>query len=95
MLISHNGEALRYVGAAGDYYNFEINGTLNEHINNSLDTLVYNLSTDGQMLSAYSVINGIKSETPVIYKIEVLTTSSLILSGSSGSGAQILDSLKR
>ncbi|MEP6948716.1 MAG: hypothetical protein ABI863_05560 [Ginsengibacter sp.] len=94
-LISHNGEALRYVGMPGDYYDFETNDTLRTHNYNSFDTLVYNLSANGQMLSIYPVMNGIKSGTAIIYKIDVLTTSALIISANAGPGVNILDSLRR
>jgi hypothetical protein len=94
MLVSHNGEALRYVGTAGDYYDFNVNNLLYEYAAQTYDTLAYKLQADNKTLVMYPITNGIKSTVPVNYTIKVLDSSHFVL-GNFGSVVFSLDSLKR
>ncbi len=94
MLVSHNGEALRYVGTADDYYNFNINDTLYRYIDKNYDTLAYTLQGDNKTVAMYSITNGVKYPVPITYTINVLDAGHFVL-GSFGLPIYILDSLKR
>ncbi len=94
MIISLNGEALRYTGMQGDYFDFATDNKLYRYFNNMHDTSVYNLYSNGQTLSLYQITNGVKSNTPDNYHVGSLNDSQLIISFSSGSIFAI-DSLKR
>jgi hypothetical protein len=94
ILVSHNGEALRYVGTANDYYDFNVNNMLYQYIDKNYDTLAYTLQSDNKTLLMYPVTNGIKSTEPVTYTIKVLDAGHFVI-GSFGTVVNILDSLKR
>jgi len=95
-LVSQNGEALRYVGKPGEYFDFDSTGVLFEHFLNVTDTFDYNVSSDGKKLVLYSVLNGAKSGTGVNYNIDILTDSQFIFSShSSNPPVNFVDSLRR
>jgi hypothetical protein len=94
MLVSENGEALRYVGNTDDFYDFAMDSKLYRHINKTNDTSFYDLLPKGKTLSLYQVTNGIKSATAIGFTIKTLTDSQLILSYSNGIIFS-LDSLER
>jgi hypothetical protein len=94
MIISVNGEALRYVGTANDYFNFSTNGFLYIYMGSRYDTSAYTLLSDNITLLLYPVTNGIKSNVALNSKIKVLTNNQFIFAGSSGV-INSIDSLKR
>lgn len=95
-LVSRNGEALRYVGEPGDYFDFNTDGKLYEHISNTNDTFAYSYSAAGKTLLLYPVLNGIQSRTGENHNIDVLTDSALIISMYiSHPGGPAVDSLRR
>jgi hypothetical protein len=94
MIISVNGEALRYVGTAGDYFNFSTNGFLYEFMGSRYDTSAYTLLSDDITLLLYPVTNGVKSSIASNYNINLLTNNQFIIA-SSNSIFHSIDSLKR
>lgn len=78
-VVSLNGEALRYVGRQGDYFEFRDDTILVEFVNGKYDTSAYSLSSNGQTLDLYSIKNGVRSDTTSSFDIQVLSTSSLVL----------------
>jgi hypothetical protein len=94
MVVSQNGEALRYVGTANDYYAFNVNNTLYRFVDNIRDTSSYSLSSNGQTLSFYQITNGVQSATPLNYTIKILNSNQFIISHAEGIIFS-LDSLKR
>lgn len=94
MVISENGEALRYAGMPSDYWNFATDSKLYTYVNQVYDTSVYSLHSDGQTLSLYQITNGARSNTAVDFTLRSLNDTQLILSHSSGIISS-LDSLKR
>ncbi|HXB44657.1 MAG TPA: hypothetical protein VNV85_11390 [Puia sp.] len=94
MIISVNGEALRYVGTANDYFNFSTNGFLYEYMGSRYDTSAYTLLSDDITLLLYPVTNGVKSNIASNYNIKVLTSNQFIIA-SSNSNFHSIDSLKR
>jgi len=94
MIVSINGEALRYVGMADDYYNFGTDGFLYMYINKSYDTSSYALLSDNSTLLLYPIMNGVKSNVASSYNIKVLTNNQFVI-GSSNTITHSLDSLKR
>jgi hypothetical protein len=95
MLVSHNGEVLRYVGTPEDYYNFSTDNYLYIQMNQMKDTFGYVLQRDGNTLELYHLVNGKKSNTADIYHIGVLTGNQLIIGSGPVIGVYIVDSLKR
>lgn len=95
MLVSHNGEALRYIGTAGDYYNFAADNFLYRYINSVRDTIYYNLLSDGKTMSLYPAINGIRTNVATNYDIKILDSSHFVIETSPGGIVNVLDSLKR
>jgi len=94
ILVSRNGEALRYVGQPGDYFDFDTNGTLIEYLSNTNDSFDYTLS--GKTLSLYPVLKGIHSTVGQNYHVDVLTDSELIFSfHSPNPPVNAVDSLRR
>ncbi|SRR5579871_246365 len=93
-IISENGEAYRYVGVSGDYYNFSTNGRLYRHTASTDDTSKYTLNSSGQILSLYPITDNVPSTTGTNYQITRLNDSLLILSSVGGSFF-VTDSLKR
>jgi hypothetical protein len=95
-LVSRNGEALRYVGKPGDYFNFDTSGILYEHLSDTNDTFAYSYSAVGKALLLYPVLNGIQSGTGENYNIDLLRDSELIISSHSSSPViNAVDSLRR
>ncbi len=94
MIVSVNGEALRYLGKAGDYFNFATDGFLYEHMSNIYDTAAYTLLADNSSLLLYPIINGVKSTVASNYKIKLLSNNQFIIGGTI-SNITALDSLKR
>ena len=94
MVVSVNGEALRYVGSSEDYYNFSTDNFLYTYVNKNYDTANYRLISDGRTLLLYHVVNKLKSNTPTTFNIIALANSQLILSNHNGI-LFALDSLKR
>ena len=83
-IVSLNGEALRYVGEPDDYFNFSANNILYAHAGGN------------NTLAIYSIMNGVKSQTPTNYTINVLSDTQFIISNSvSSPPVNIIDSLKR
>ena len=94
MVTSLNGEALRYIGATGDYYNFSTNNFLYRFINKNYDTLSYSVQSNGKTLVVYPIVDGAKSAEPTNYNIKVLDSSELIIDYAAGT-FHAIDSLKR
>ncbi len=94
MIISVNGEALRYLGTASDYFNFSTNGFLYEYMGSRYDTSAYTLLSDDITLLLYPVTNGVKSNMASNYNIKVLSNNQFIIAGSN-SNFHSIDSLKR
>ncbi len=94
MVVSINGEVLRYVGTPADYYNFDTDKILYEYVHDSYDTFAYSLQSGNHTLALYPIVNGVKSNTPASYEIKVLNDSQFIF-GNSGVPVVTLDSLKR
>lgn len=94
MLVSHNGEALRYVGAPEDYYNFSTNDFLYVYVDKIYDTMAYVLLPDKKTLTFYPITNGVRSILGTNYEIKLLDNSQFIL-GTHFTNFNILDSLKR
>ena len=95
-IVSLNGEALRYVGEPDDYFNFSANNILYAHAGGNNDTSAYTLISNGNTLAIYSIMNGVKSQTPTNYTINVLSDTQFIISNSvSSPPVNIIDSLKR
>jgi len=95
MLVSHNGEALRYVGSAADYYNFSTDNFLYLYINKNYDTMAYVLLPDNKTLSFYPVVNGVRINLATNYDIKVLDDHRLIIGTNLSLLPNMLDSLKR
>jgi hypothetical protein len=94
MLVSHNGEALRYVGTANDYYDFNTDNKLYRFVDSVRDTSAYTLSADSKTVSLYPISNGVQSASPMNYSIKTITQNQFIISYAS-SPIYVLDSLKR
>ena len=97
-IVSLNGEVYRYVGKAGDYFNFGDDNKLVEFAGGNFDTSSYSLTGGGQTLSLHSIHNGIQSGSAFDLQIKVLSSSSLIVHYSTTPPAPviyILDSLSR
>ena len=94
MLVSHNGEALRYVGTPEDYYNFSTNDFLYVYVDKIYDTMAYVLLPDKKTLTFYPITNGVRSILGTNYEIKLLDNSQFIL-GTDFTNFNILDSLKR
>jgi hypothetical protein len=94
-VMSLSGEALRYVGKAGDYYNFSTDNFLYIHVGNSYDTLAYVLLPDKKTLSAYVVVNGVRTNQASNYDIKVIDANRFVFGNYSGVGFGIQDILKR
>lgn len=95
MLVSSTGEALRYVGLAGDYYDFSSDNFLYIHLSNTYDTIAYKLLSDNKTLSFYPVINGVRNNVATNYNIKLLNNNQFILSTNFNVGFTYMDSLKR
>ena len=94
-VVSINGEAMRYVGQANDYFNFS-NNTLVEFLGGHYDTLTYQLTNGGQTLDLSPIVNNSQTGYKFSLNILTLTDSRLILSGGlSMPVLHILDSLSR
>jgi hypothetical protein len=94
-ITSLNGEALRYVGKSGDYFDFE-NGRLIEYFGSQYDTLEYIFTNNNQTLEFRTVTDNVVSGAPLDLNITSLTSSQLILDGSASLPIlHILDSLQR
>jgi hypothetical protein len=94
-LISHNGEALRYVGIPNDYYDFRADDLLHRNINNLQDTFAYKLLSDNKTLVFNPVIKGIQSNNSINYTINAIENNLFIISSTISPAINILDSLKR
>jgi hypothetical protein len=95
-VVSVNGEALRYVGVPGDYYDFRSDLFLYTLINTTYDTLVYRLLFDNETLRLYPVKNNIRSNDSLDCHIEVLDDHQFILTyGTNTPPVFALDSLRR
>jgi hypothetical protein len=94
-LVSHNGEALRYVGLPGDYYNFSSDLFLYTRMDTSYDTLAYMLLPDNVTLRLYPIKNNIKMDS-LDYHIGILDDHQFVFSwGSNNPPVFAVDSLKR
>jgi len=94
-LVSHNGEALRYVGVPGDYYNFALDNFLYRYINKVYDTMYYSLLSDNKTLSLYPAKNGVRTNVAMNYDIKILDSSHFVIESNIGRISSILDSLGR
>jgi hypothetical protein len=100
-ITSINGEAYRYVGQPGDYYDFGMGDTLIEYLSGHYDTAYYKLTDGGQTLDLYPVINSVSTSSPFNLSIKTLTSSQLIFGGQINPSSQVpmalylLDSLRR
>ena len=95
MLVSHNGEALRYVGTPDDYYNFSIDNFLYMYVGKTYDTMAYTLLPDNKTLSLYPVINGVRTSVATNYTIKMLDNHQFVLGTNFNMVVSVLDSLKR
>ncbi len=94
MVVSINGEALRYLGTADDYYNFGTDGILYRYVGKNYDSSAYTLLSDNRSLLLYPIVNGIKSSTASDYNIVILSNAQFVIT-SSVTMFHTLDSLKR
>ena len=94
MLVSETGEALRYVGTAVDYYDFNTDNKLYRFVDSTRDTSAYVLSTDSKTIALFPIVNGVQSSTAMNYTINSLTQNQFIISYAS-IPIFVLDSLKR
>jgi hypothetical protein len=95
-LVSRNGEALRYVGLPGDYYNFSSDLFLYTYISTTYDTLIYKLLPDNETLRLYLVKNNTRSNDSLDFHIDVLDDHQFIFSWASNDPPVFaVDSLKR
>lgn len=95
MLVSSTGEALRYAGVPGDYYDFSSDNFLYTHVSTLYDTISYKLLADNKTLSFYSVVNGVRTNVATNYNIKLLNDTQFIFSTNFTVGFAALDSLKR
>jgi len=95
ILISHNGEALRYVGTPDDYYNFSASNYLYMYVNKTYDTLAYILLSDNKTLSLYPIVNGVRTNLAKDYNITVLDNNHFVIGTNFNTVINVLDSLKR
>jgi hypothetical protein len=94
-IVSLNGEALRYVGQPGDYYDFRNDSLLYIHYGSQNDTLIYLLINGGNVLQLYGIQNGQRFGTPTEWDVEELNTSSFILRDCNNHPFCAVDSLSR
>lgn len=99
MVISRHGEALRYIGTPGDYYNFSKDNILYRRVGQFNDTSYYQLySSNDSLLLVYPFVNGTRSVTPINYYLKGLSDASLVISWSTSTSnptLYVVDSLKR
>jgi hypothetical protein len=74
------GEALRYDGTPGDYYNFAGNNILYTYVGKRYDTIAYTLLPGDHTLVFYPVVNGVKSTDPKNFNIDSLSATALTIS---------------
>jgi hypothetical protein len=96
-IVSLNGEALRYVGQPGDYFDFGTDKQLVRFLNNHYDTLNYQVIDGGSALQLFPVLNSVQTGGKLTLSIKTLTSGQLILSNSGPTSPPIylLDSLSR
>jgi len=94
-IVSINGEAFRYIGQPGDYYDFRADSRLYIHSANLYDTLVYKVIKGGTTLQVYYIQNGIRLDVPAELGIAKLTSTSCIIRNCNTHPFCSLDSLSR
>jgi hypothetical protein len=94
-IVSLNGEALRYVGRPGDYYDFRTDSKLYIHFGTVNDTDTYVLNNGGNTLQLYNTQNGSQVGAPTEWNIEKLDNSSFILRNCNNHPFCAVDSLAR
>jgi len=94
-IVSFNGEAFRYTGKPGDYYDFRGDSRLYAYYGGVYDTIVYIPINGGKGLQLYNIVNGKRQDASYELDIEKLSSSVCILHKCQGPPFCILDSLSR
>lgn len=96
-IVSLNGEAYRYAGHPGDYYDFGTSNQLVRFLGSRYDTLKYQVIDGGSTLRLYLIENNVQTGAIFNLVIESLTPSQLVLknSGTTSPTNYLIDSLSR
>jgi len=94
-IVSFNGEAYRYTGKPGDYYDFRADSRLYAYYGGLFDTLVYISINGGKSLQLYNIKGGKRLDGSFELDIEKLSSSVCILHKCQGPPFCVLDSLSR
>jgi len=94
-IVSFNGEAYRYTGKPGDYYDFRADSRLYAYYGGLFDTLVYISINGGKSLQLYNIKGGKRLDGSFELDIVKLSSSVCILHKCQGPPFCVLDSLSR